>query len=71
MKTLGASKTYYFMENEHGDITFATNYNVLDSGGGMSGGKIFVNLPPGILVAIRNFVDKDVIPEIKIKEKID
>lgn len=69
MKTLGNSKTYFFMENESGDISFACRYNV-NGEGDQYGGKVMLNLPQGLLVAVKQFVEKNVIPEIKRQEKI-
>lgn len=69
MKTLGNSKTYFFMENEDGDISFAARYNTMDEGK-QSGGKVILDVPPGLLVAVKQFIDNKVIPEIKKQESI-
>ncbi|KKN56940.1 hypothetical protein LCGC14_0567320 [marine sediment metagenome] len=68
MKTISESKTLYFMTDESGNLTFACRYNTMD--GGIQGdGKVELVLPPGILTAVKQFLNLEVIPEINNKEK--
>ena len=57
------------MADESGNLTFAARYNITE-GGKMSDGKLIMNLPPGILTAISQFIQNDVIPKINEQEKI-
>lgn len=69
MKSVSNSKTYFFMEDESGNLTFVARYNITE-GGKMSDGKFEMTLPPGIMTTIKQFINKDVIPQINIQEKI-
>ncbi len=64
------SKTYFFMENDSGQITFAARYNIVDDKGKMVGHRIDLPVPPIVLTRLLSFADGEIKDAIETKHKI-
>jgi len=70
MNTLGNSKTIIVDINESGDYSFYLRFNI-NTTGGTKDGRYEGDIPPGLLVALKNFIDGTVVPSVKTINKLN